>query len=98
MPELHPDPVRLSLPADADLRTVVEVAVAVVARRLGLPDAEVSAARNAAGDVFIELIGGGGGDPVELELAVEDRRMVGRFRVGGTERQVTAPGSINASG
>ena len=91
MPEADPDHIRLSLPADADLRTVVEVAVAVVARRLGLPDAEVAAARTATGDAFIELTNADGDEPVELDIALEHRRMVTRLRRGGNEANVIAP-------
>ncbi len=96
MPEAEPDHIRLSLPADADLRKVVEVAVGVVARRLGLPDAEVAAARTATGDAFVELTNAGGENPVELEIALEDRRMVARLRRGDQEANVVAPAGSSA--
>lgn len=91
MPEPEPDHIRLFLPADADLRKVVEVAVAVVARRLGLSDTEVQAARTATGDAFVELTGAGGGEPVEVDLVLGDRSMVARLRAGGAERRVAVP-------
>ncbi len=98
MPEPEPDHIRLSLPADADLRKVVEVAVAVVARRLGLSDTEVQAARTAIGDAFVELVGAGGGEPIELDLVLEDRCMVARLRAGGAERSVAVPRAASSPG
>jgi len=98
MPEAELDHIRLSLPADADLRKVVEVAVAVVARRMDLPDTEVTAARTAAGDAFAELVTVDGASPVELDITLEARRMVTRIRAGGVERRVTAPTPADGSG
>ncbi len=98
MPEPEPDHIRLSLPADADLRKVVEVAVAVVARRMGLRDAEVAAARTAAGDAFAELVTVDGASPVELDITLGSRRIVTRIRAGGVERRVTAPTPSDGSG
>lgn len=85
-----PEHIRLSLPADLDLRPVAEVAVAVVARRMGLPDTEVAAARAAVGDAFTELATAGD-DPIEMEVSASDRHLATRLRSGGAERTVTAP-------
>ena len=91
MPEDHePDLIRLSLPADPDLRGVVEVVAAVLARRLRFGDDSVATARAAAGTAFDEVASDGQG-PVEVEVEVLETHLVLRLRAGGTTRSVTIP-------
>jgi hypothetical protein len=92
MPESHArDIIRLSLPADRDLRRVVEVAVAVVGRRVGVGDAEVQVLRSAGGDAFDEVAATAGGERVEVEVEAEDRQLVARIRAGAVDRTIRAP-------
>ncbi len=98
MPEADPKHIRLSLPAEVDMRPVAEVAVSVIARRMGLPDGEVAAARTATGDAFAELVDTGDREPIDVDLTLEARRMLVLLRRGGAERSVTAPASTDHSG
>ena len=50
------DVIRLTVPPDADLGSVVVAAVAAVVRRTGLGDAEVTKAREAAAEGFAEVL------------------------------------------
>ena len=51
------DVIRLTVPADQDMLSVLAVAVKVVGIRSGLTDVELDAARDAAGAAFAELVG-----------------------------------------
>jgi len=62
-----------------------------VARRMGLPDAEIKAARTATGDAFVELVAAGGDEPVELLVSVGAQPLTARLRSGSQERTVLAP-------
>ena len=84
------DQVRLTLPPDADLRGVVEVAVAVLARRIGLDDAAVREARSAAGQAFDEACAAAGDEPVDVELSLGQRDVAAVIRSGAIERRVSA--------
>jgi hypothetical protein len=90
MPEETTDLVRLSLPADPDLRPVVEVAIAVLARRVGCADEAVREARASAGQVFEAVCERAGDDPVEVEVSLTARDVVARIRSGATDRRVSA--------
>jgi hypothetical protein len=91
MPEdLGPDLIRLSRPADPDLRGVVEVLAAVLARRQRFGDDAVAAARAATGTAFDDVAGAGQG-PVEVEVEVLETQLVVRLRAGEVTRSVTIP-------
>jgi hypothetical protein len=85
-----PEVVRLSLPADPALRPVVEVAVAVLARRVGVDDAAVREARSRAGEAFEEMCAGEGDDLVEVEVSLVATGVVAWIRAGGVDRRVSA--------
>jgi hypothetical protein len=84
------DQVRLTLPPDADLRGVVEVAVAVLARRVGLDDPAVREARSAAGEAFDEACADAGPNLVEVELSLGQRDVGATIRSGSIERRIRA--------
>jgi hypothetical protein len=84
------DQVRLTLPPDADLRGVVEVAVAVLARRIGLDDPAVREARSAAGQAFDEACATAGDEPVDVELSLGQRDVAATIRSGSIERRIRA--------
>lgn len=87
----EPDVIRLSLPADHDLRGVVEVAVAVLARRLRFGDAAITAGRATAGAAFDELVGGDRQTTVEIELHVTDAALGLRLQADGAIRSIMIP-------
>ena len=92
MPDARdPDLIRLSLPADRELRGVVEVAAGVLARRLRFGDEAIADARAAAGAAFDEVVGAAGQTTVEVELLVTERRLVLQLRGGDATRTVTIP-------
>jgi hypothetical protein len=91
MPDEAPDVVRLTLPPDPDLRGVVEVAIAVLARRLALDDRGVRAARAAAGQAFEAVGAGSDGEPVEVVLSIDRQEVAAVLRAGAVERRVSAP-------
>jgi hypothetical protein len=92
MPEARePDVIRLSLPADPDLRAVVEVGVAVLARRLRFADDAISSARTAAGAAFDDVAGQAAGKTLEIEILVAEAQLVLRVRAGEATRSVTLP-------
>lgn len=66
--DAEPDTIRLSVPADEDMRPVVEVAIGVLARRAGLHDHAVEAARAAGAAALADLCHDEDG-PVTIELA-----------------------------
>jgi hypothetical protein len=95
MPEpQEPDVVRLTLPPDGDLQPVLEVAVAVLGRRVRLTDDAIQAARAAVGDAFAQVVAGAGEAPVEMEVAVHlaTDQLVVRLRSGAVERAIEIPG------
>ena len=85
------DTIRLSLPADVSMRPVVEVAIGVLARRWGLSDDEVRAARDATGDALIELAREGGSDPVQVTVRASRRRLEVHLAHTASERSILAP-------
>lgn len=93
MAESDADTIHLSLPADSDLRPVVEVAVSLLARRWGLADDEITAARAAAADAFVELAGADADDPVDIEVHATPQHLTLRLTHAATERTIEAPGS-----
>ena len=90
MPEAEPDLVRLTVPPDGELLPVLEVAVAVLGRRVRLGDDAVQAARVALDDAFAAVTAGGGEPAVEMEVEVHlaTDRLVVRVRSGAVERSV----------
>ncbi len=93
MPDVEGDRIRLSLPADADLGSVVEVAVAIVSRRLGLSEVEVNAGRAALGEAFAELVSAAAASTVEVELQLGSRRVDVRLTSGADSRAVAVGGT-----
>jgi hypothetical protein len=90
MPEEdEPDVVRLTLPGD--LQPVLEVAIAVLARRVRLDDDDVQAARVAAGDAFAAAAAHAGSSPIEVLIEVSDDRLVLRFPAGSNAGALTIP-------
>ncbi len=90
MPDgLEGDVVRLSLPADAAMRPVVEVAVAVLGRRLRFDDTAIAAARASAGAALDDVTGTGGQDTSEIEILVREDRLVLDLRNGAEVRTIT---------
>ena len=80
MDEPERDTIRLSVPADDAMRPVVEAAVGVLARRCGLGDEAVRAARTASGDALAELSGARGEREGAL-VRIEIRAMRGQLAV-----------------
>ena len=68
----------------------VEVAVAVLARRLGLDDPAVRTARAAAGQAFEEVGAAADGGPVEVVLSIGRHEVEAVLQAGGAERRVSA--------
>jgi hypothetical protein len=93
MPDREPDVVRLTMPADDDLQPVLEVAVAVLGRRVRLGDDAVQAARVAVSEAFAAITGTAGESPVEMEVEVHlaTDQLVVRLRSGAAVRTVTIP-------
>ena len=90
MPEDQgPDVVRLSLPADPDLRSVVEVTAGVLARRLRFADDVIATARATAGSAFEEIAGSAGDGLVEVEVHLLDAQLVLHVRADGASRSLT---------
>jgi hypothetical protein len=89
MPEDPTDEVRLTLPPDPDLRAVVEVAVAVLARRAGLGDEAVRRFRARVGAAFDKGCAAGGGE-LEVVAALEDRDVRVHLRRGAFDQQISA--------
>lgn len=85
-----PDDVRLALPPDGDLRGVVEVAIAVLARRLGLDDDAVRELRSTAGEAFDDACAGGDGAAVEVVVTLADRELAVSIRAGSVDRRLRA--------
>jgi hypothetical protein len=99
MPEAQePDVVRLTVPPDADLEPVLEVAVAVLGRRVRLADDAIQAARVAVGDAFAEITDGDGHAPVEMEVEVHlaTDQLVVRLRAGAVERAIELPVQVDS--
>ncbi len=88
MPDTEPDRVRLALPPDPELRPVVEVAVAVLVRRMGLPDAAIQAARTAAGQAFEQVSGRADGQEVAVVLSLGPEGLEAELRSGTAELTV----------
>ena len=82
--------VRLTIPPDADLRRVVEVAVAALVRRSGRPDEAVKAARQAVRGCLAE-IDATGRDRIEIEIEVVEQQLDVHVRAGTVQRWVTIP-------
>jgi hypothetical protein len=93
MPETEPDIVRMTVPPDGELLPVLEVAVAVLGRRVRLGDDAVQSARVAIDDAFAAVTAGGGAPFVEMEVEVHlaTDRLVVRVRSGAVERSVEIP-------
>jgi hypothetical protein len=91
VPEPDADIVRLSLPADDELRPVVEVIVSVLARRWGLSEDEVVAVRAAAGDALGELALTRNADPVLIEVHASPHHLEVQLSHAGTHRAISAP-------
>jgi hypothetical protein len=87
----EPDVIRLSLPADGDLRGVVEVAAGVLARRLRFADDAIAAARIAAGAAFDEVARAAGDGDVEVEAHIMEAQIVLHLEASGSSRSVTIP-------
>lgn len=85
------DTIRLSLPADHELRPVVEVTVGLLARRWGLSDDEVVAARTAAGDALGELAEAGLDEPVLVEIHASPHHLEVQLSQAGASRTISAP-------
>jgi hypothetical protein len=85
------DVIRLSVPADDALRPVVEVAVGVLARRWGLAEDEVAAARDAAADAFREVVGAGRPGTVDIVLQAEPGLLAVQLTHGAVQRSLKAP-------
>jgi hypothetical protein len=95
MPEAEPDIVRLTVPPDGELLPVLEVAVAVLGRRVRLGDDAVQAARVAIDDAFAAVTAAGAGAPpveMEVEVHLATDRLVVRLRSGEVERAIEIPG------
>jgi hypothetical protein len=84
------DTIRLSVPADDAMRSVVEVAIGVVARRCGFADDDVRAARVAGGDALADLSVDRGG-PVTVEVRSARGGLTVRLANGADERTLTLP-------
>ena len=91
MPDADADTIRLTLPPDEDMRPVVEVAVGVVARRWGLSDVEVRAARAATGGAMAELAGMAGEAPVQVAVLGTDHHLEVHLVRGTDERTISLP-------
>jgi anti-sigma regulatory factor (Ser/Thr protein kinase) len=89
--EPESDTIRLSVPADADMRPVVEVAIGVLARRWGLSDDEITAVRAATGDVLTDLARERGADPVQIAVDATPHHLEVRITHGGIEHVIQAP-------
>ena len=87
-----PEVVRLTIPPDADLRPVVEVAVAALVRRSGRPDEAVKAARQAVRGCLAEVAEAAGRDQIDIEIEVVEQQLDVRVRAGTVQRSVTIPG------
>jgi hypothetical protein len=74
MDEDATDQVRLTLPPDADLGGVVEVAVAVLTRRIGLDEAAARDVRSAAGQAFDDACAAAGDELVDVVLTLGEHR------------------------
>jgi anti-sigma regulatory factor (Ser/Thr protein kinase) len=85
------DTIHLSLPADESMRSVVEVAIGVLARRWDLSDDEVTAARTASGDALVELAREGGAEPVTIEVRATRGSLAVHLATVGHERSLTLP-------
>jgi hypothetical protein len=90
MPEDDTDEVRLTVPPDADMRGVVEVAVAVLARRVGLAEEAVRQFRATVGGVFEQACAAAAGTPIEVIAAVEANDVVARVMGGPLDQRVSA--------
>lgn len=91
MAEPESDTIRLSVPADADMRPVVEVAIGVLARRWGLSDDEIAVIRAATGDVLTDLARERGTDPVQIAVDASPHHLEVRITHAGTEHVIFAP-------
>jgi hypothetical protein len=89
--EPESDTIRLSVPADADMRPVVEVAIGVLARRWGLSDDEITAVRAATGDTLTDLAREGGTEPVQVSVDATPHHLEVRITQAATERIIQAP-------
>jgi hypothetical protein len=72
------DEIRLTVPPDLELASVVVAAVAAVVRRTGLGDAEVTKARQEAAEGFANVLELGAGD---VTLTAEGGRRRYRFEL-----------------
>jgi len=93
MPEPGPDIVRLTVPSDGDLLPVLEVAVAVLGRRVRLGDDAAQTARLAVEAAFVAVTSANGERSVEMEVEVHlaTDQLVVRLRSGEVERTVEIP-------
>lgn len=91
MAEPESDTICLSVPADADMRPVVEVAIGVLARRWGLSDDEITAVRAATGDTLTDLARSGRTEPVQVSVDATPHHLEVRITQAATERVIQAP-------
>ena len=90
-----PEPVRLSVPAEADLVQVVRVAVRVVAGRAGCSDDARSRLQAAAGAAFFQVIDRApSGATVVVTLTAEPDRMVVELRSATPRDGVIDPAAV----
>lgn len=82
------DLIRLTLPADPEMVSVLTVAVRVASVRLGLSDRDVDAARSKVVAAFDELAVLETGSPVEVELLVTAGQLRIRLHHDDEERTV----------
>jgi len=85
------DLIRLSVPADDGLRPVIEVAIAVLARRWGLSEDEVAGARAATAAAFGDVVGAETSGTVKVEVQALPRHLEVRIVHGGVARSLEAP-------
>jgi hypothetical protein len=91
---MRDEPIRLTVPADPDMRAVVVVAVAAVARTAGMGDAVVAEVRDHADAAFTEVWERGTGDVITLTAWAERHECSYELhREGWTERGSKRSGS-----
>jgi anti-sigma regulatory factor (Ser/Thr protein kinase) len=89
--EPESDTIRLSVPADADMRPVVEVAIGVLARQWGLSDDEITVIRSATGDLLTDLAREGRTEPVQISVDATPHHLEVCITHTGTEHVIEAP-------
>jgi len=90
--------VRLRVPPDADLRLVLEVAVAALVRRSGRSDDAVQAARLAARSCLADVADQVGREQIEIEIEVVEEQLEVRVEGGGVQRSVMIPAAPSPPG